>query len=88
MDKFDHGEALAYAIRRLGGFSACARAIVDAGLADRMTPQNVFNWLQRGSCPPKYAVWLEQQTGVPREELVNEELAALVEGLCDCPTTE
>lgn len=85
MDEMDKGVALQSAIRQLGGYTAVARAIVDSGLAESMTPQNIFNWCLRGACPPKYAVWLEQRTGVPREELVSEELAALVEGLCDCP---
>jgi hypothetical protein len=86
-DGLARGEALAYAVRKLGGLTATARRLCDAGLVPdgRMSPQNVYNWVLRGHCPARYAPWIERETGVLREWLVADDLAWLVEGLCDCP---
>jgi len=76
---------IAAAVQALGGLSETARRIVAAGLAKDMSPQNVYNWVNRGFCPPKYAAWIERQTGFPREFLISDELQPLLEDLCADP---
>jgi hypothetical protein len=68
---------VALAVRRVGGFSSCARLLVARGLRDECTPQAVMDWVSKGYCPPDAALLLEELTGIDRVHLVSEKLKAL-----------
>lgn len=76
---------IANAVAKLGGQTETTRKLVAAGLvrSGKMSPQNVWNWIKSGHCPPRYAAWIERHTGIPRKLLVAAEYSILLRDPCD-----
>ena len=73
---------IARAVRLMGGLTRTAHRLQHLAPAGTLTPQAVYQWLERGYCPPAYAVPIEQLTEIPRELLIDPEIGRLFEGLC------